>query len=94
MRITRRFSTASPVFTLLVLLVLAPLASADSLRVGYFDLPPRFLGLQALKFQRVITPGMRVLLELQHDAAKSQLSFRLHSEGGQHASGRFLLGAA
>ncbi len=67
-----------------------------SLTLGrrYFDLPPRFLGLQALKFQRVITPGMRVLLELQHDAAKSQLSFRLHSEGGQHASGRFLLGAA
>lgn len=40
MRTTRRFSTASPVFTLLVLFVLAPLASADSLRVGYFDLPP------------------------------------------------------
>ena len=60
----------------------------------YFSLPPRFLGLQALKFQRVITPGMRVVLELQHDAAKSQLAFRLHSEAGQHASGRFLLGAA
>lgn len=67
-----------------------------SLALGrrYFDLPPRFLGLQALKFQRVITPGMRVLLDLQFEAGKSQLSFRLHSEGGQHASGRFLLGAA
>lgn len=67
-----------------------------SLTLGrrYFDLPPRFLGLQALKFQRVITPGMRVLLDLQFDTAKSQLSFRLHSDAGQHASGRFLLGAA
>lgn len=67
-----------------------------SLTLGrrYFDLPSRFQGLQALKFQRVITPGMRVLLELQFDAAKSQLSFRLHSDAGQHASGRFLLGAA
>ncbi|MCI1003453.1 AMP-binding protein [Herbaspirillum sp. C7C8] len=67
-----------------------------SLTLGrrYFNLPPRFLGLQTLKFQRVITPGMRVLLDLQFDTAKSQLSFRLHSDAGQHASGRFLLGAA
>ncbi|WP_058896567.1 AMP-binding protein [Herbaspirillum rubrisubalbicans] len=60
----------------------------------YFTLPPRFLGLNALKFQRVITPGMRVLMDLHYDAAKAVLSFRLYSEGGQHASGRFQLGPA
>lgn len=57
-----------------------------------FALPPRFLGVAALKFQRVITPGATVTLELQYDAAKAALSFRLHSGSGQHASGRFLLG--
>ncbi|MBP0597859.1 acyl-CoA synthetase [Herbaspirillum sp. LeCh32-8] len=58
----------------------------------YFEMPPRFLGVAALKFQRVVVPGAVVTLELQYDAAKSALSFRLHSEGGQHASGRFMLG--
>ena len=57
-----------------------------------FDLPPRFLGMAALKFQRVIMPGATVTLDLQYDAAKGALSFRLHSEAGQHASGRFMLG--
>lgn len=60
----------------------------------YFALPPRFLGLQALKFQRVIVPGASVTLELQHDTERQALSFQLHSDGQQHASGRFLLGAA
>ncbi len=59
----------------------------------YFALPPRFLGVSALKFQRVVTPGMTVTLDLQYDADKATLAFRLHSEGGQHASGRFLLGS-
>ncbi len=58
----------------------------------HFALPPRFLGVNALKFQRVITPGMTVMLDLQYDADKATLAFRLHSAGGQHASGRFLLG--
>ena len=40
MRTTRRVSATSPVFILFALILLAPLASADSLRVGYFDLPP------------------------------------------------------
>lgn len=60
----------------------------------YFSLPPRFAGMQALKFQRVITPGTTVTLELRHDTARGSLAFTLHSEGGQHASGRFVLEAA
>ncbi|EJN09279.1 AMP-binding protein [Herbaspirillum sp. YR522] len=67
---------------------------ALSLGRRYFALPPRFLGLQALKFQRVIVPGASVTLELQHDTERQALSFQLHSEGQQHASGRFLLGHA
>jgi polar amino acid transport system substrate-binding protein len=40
MRTTRRVSASTPVFILFALILLASLASADSLRVGYFDLPP------------------------------------------------------
>ncbi|MFJ3045523.1 AMP-binding protein [Herbaspirillum chlorophenolicum] len=58
-----------------------------------FALPPRFLGIHALKFQRVIVPGATVTLELQHDPTKNALTFRLHSDGSQHASGRIMLGA-
>jgi acyl-coenzyme A synthetase/AMP-(fatty) acid ligase/3-hydroxymyristoyl/3-hydroxydecanoyl-(acyl carrier protein) dehydratase len=58
----------------------------------YFDLPPHCLGMQALKFQQVIRPGADIMLELQHDADKNALAFRLHSAAGQHASGRILLG--
>jgi acyl-coenzyme A synthetase/AMP-(fatty) acid ligase/3-hydroxymyristoyl/3-hydroxydecanoyl-(acyl carrier protein) dehydratase len=60
----------------------------------YFDLPTRFRALQALKFQRVITPGATLTLELENDTQKNALAFRLHSAGGQHASGRILFGEA
>ncbi|MCR4509922.1 transporter substrate-binding domain-containing protein [Pseudomonas sp. 32.2.56] len=40
MRTPRRVSAVSPAFIFFLLILLAPLASADSLRVGYFDLPP------------------------------------------------------
>lgn len=59
----------------------------------YFALPPRFLGMNALKFQNVIRPGQAVRLELLHDAEKGSLNFRYQSEAGQHASGRILFGA-
>jgi acyl-coenzyme A synthetase/AMP-(fatty) acid ligase len=60
----------------------------------YFNLPPVFLGMRALKFQNVIRPGSDIVLELKYEAASSALSFRLHSSIGQHASGRILLGVA
>ena len=59
----------------------------------YFALAPHFLGLLGLKFQRAITPGMVVQLELLHDLQKSSLAFRLFSVAGQHASGRITFGA-
>jgi acyl-coenzyme A synthetase/AMP-(fatty) acid ligase len=58
----------------------------------HFALPPRFLGMNALKFQNVIRPGQAVRLELTHDAEKCRLDFRYLSEAGQHASGRILFG--
>jgi acyl-coenzyme A synthetase/AMP-(fatty) acid ligase/3-hydroxymyristoyl/3-hydroxydecanoyl-(acyl carrier protein) dehydratase len=60
----------------------------------YFDLPAHFRGLQALKFQRVVTPGATLTLELENDTQKNALAFRLHSANGQHASGRILFGEA
>jgi acyl-coenzyme A synthetase/AMP-(fatty) acid ligase/3-hydroxymyristoyl/3-hydroxydecanoyl-(acyl carrier protein) dehydratase len=59
----------------------------------YFALAPQFLGMLGLKFQRVITPGMVVQLELLHDPQKSSLAFRMFSAAGQHASGRVTFGA-
>jgi 3-hydroxymyristoyl/3-hydroxydecanoyl-(acyl carrier protein) dehydratase len=61
---------------------------------AHFDLPPVFLGVHALKFQRVIQPEMAFQLELRHEQQKSSLSFRFSSAAGQHASGRILFGAA
>lgn len=58
----------------------------------YFALPPRFLGMNALKFQNLIRPGQAVRLELLHDVQKGSLNFRYLSEAGQHASGRVLFG--
>lgn len=58
----------------------------------YFALPPRFKGMQQLKFQQVVAPETLVTLELQHDSVKNSLQFRYLSAAGQHASGRILLG--
>ncbi len=54
----------------------------------YFDLPPYFHGINALKFQHMIRPGARVTLELTHDPQKQLLHFRYVSAAGQHATGR------
>jgi acyl-CoA synthetase (AMP-forming)/AMP-acid ligase II len=59
----------------------------------YFDLPPQFRGIHALKFQRVIRPDTAFSLELLHDPAKGSLSFKYSSADGAHASGRMLFGA-
>lgn len=59
----------------------------------YFDLPPRFLGMHALKFQHVVRAGHPLRLELLHDVQKGSLNFRYLSDTGQHASGRILFGA-
>lgn len=59
----------------------------------YFALAPQFLGVLALKFQRVITPGMVVQLELTHNLQKNCLTFCIASPEGQHANGRIMFGS-
>lgn len=57
-----------------------------------FALPPRFLRMEALKFQQVLRPGARVDLSLEWLPEKGALQFRYRSEAGAHASGRVLFG--
>lgn len=57
-----------------------------------FALPPRFLRMEALKFQRVARPGDRLKLSLEWQASKHTLSFRYVSVHGPHASGRVVFG--
>lgn len=53
-----------------------------------FGIEGEFAGMEAVKFQRVITPRRRVTLTL--DWVPGKLSFSYHSDLGQHASGRLL----
>jgi acyl-coenzyme A synthetase/AMP-(fatty) acid ligase len=59
-----------------------------------FALPPDFLRMEALKFQRVARPGMRIRLQLEWLPQKSALAFHYASEQGPHASGRLVFGEA
>ncbi|HET8564432.1 MAG TPA: AMP-binding protein, partial [Candidatus Binatia bacterium] len=59
-----------------------------------FDLPPVFLGIHALKFQRIIAPEKPFTLELVHEPANSCLSFKITSRAGTHTSGRVMFGAS
>ena len=60
----------------------------------YFNLPPLFRGIQALKFQRVIPPELPLRAELIYHPVKGSLSFKLTSHLGTHASGRVIFGVA
>ena len=57
-----------------------------------FAMPPRFLRMEALKFQRVARPGDRLKLSLEWQPSKHMLSFRYVSVHGPHASGRVVFG--
>ncbi|MEL1264375.1 AMP-binding protein [Pseudoxanthomonas putridarboris] len=57
-----------------------------------FPLPPRFLRMEALKFQRVARPGDLIQLDLEWQAERRTLSFRYVSVHGPHASGRVVFG--
>ncbi len=58
-----------------------------------FRLPPRFLRMEALKFQRVARPGDRIRLHLQWVEEKASLVFQYTSAHGPHASGRVVFGS-
>jgi hypothetical protein len=58
----------------------------------FFALPQQFRHLEALKFQRVVEPGMTVTLGLEYVAANQTVSFRYVSDAGQHSCGRVAFG--
>jgi acyl-coenzyme A synthetase/AMP-(fatty) acid ligase len=58
------------------------------------DLPPRFSGMEVLKFQQLVRPGDQLQLTLRFDAARGKLYFAFRNGEAPCSSGRILLGAA
>ncbi|WPC05592.1 AMP-binding protein [Pseudomonas benzenivorans] len=54
-------------------------------------LPPRFAGMEVLKFQQLVRPGDRVQLSLRFDAERGKLYFALRNGAAPCSSGRILL---
>lgn len=65
---------------------------AISLARSGLPLKPTFLGLEALKFHRIITPRSRLKLALEHMEGTGKLQFSYTSELGLHSQGRVLFG--
>ncbi|MHA6492235.1 AMP-binding protein [Pseudomonas borbori] len=56
------------------------------------DLPPRFSGMEVLKFQQLVRPGDRLQLSLRFDATRGKLYFAFRNGEAACSSGRILLG--
>lgn len=54
-------------------------------------LPPRFAGMEVLKFQQLVRPGDRLQLSLRFDADKGKLYFAFRNGEAACSSGRILL---
>jgi acyl-CoA synthetase (AMP-forming)/AMP-acid ligase II/3-hydroxymyristoyl/3-hydroxydecanoyl-(acyl carrier protein) dehydratase len=67
---------------------------ALSLGQRLLDLPPRFAGMEVLKFQQLVRPGDQVALTLRFDAERSKLHFAYRNAEAACSSGRILLAAA
>jgi 3-hydroxymyristoyl/3-hydroxydecanoyl-(acyl carrier protein) dehydratase len=67
---------------------------ALSLGQRLLDLPPRFAGMEVLKFQQLVRPGDQVTLTLRFDAERSKLHFAYRNAEAACSSGRILLEAA
>ena len=65
---------------------------AISLSRSVLPLKPTFLGIEALKFHRIIKPLTHLRLEVEHVEASGKLRFSYTSELGQHSQGRILFG--
>jgi acyl-coenzyme A synthetase/AMP-(fatty) acid ligase len=61
---------------------------------GYLQLPPRFVGMEVLKFQQLLRPGDLASLTFRFDPARSKLYFAYQVGENAASSGRVLLGAA
>ncbi len=59
-----------------------------------FPVPPRFVRMDAVKFQHVARPGDVLDLRLEWDATRGVLGFRYTSGHGVHASGRVVFADA
>lgn len=55
------------------------------------DLPPKFAGMEVLKFQQLVRPGDRISLSLRFDAERSKLYFAFRNGDAPCSSGRILL---
>lgn len=57
-----------------------------------FPLPAHLVRMETVKFQALIQPGARLVLDLEWKPERSQLEFRAHSAAGAHASARLVFG--
>ncbi len=55
------------------------------------QLPPRFAGMEVLKFQQLVRPGDTLQLTLRFDAERGKLYFAYHNGDAPCSSGRILL---
>ncbi|WP_053147685.1 acyl-CoA synthetase family protein [Pseudomonas sp. Pf153] len=67
---------------------------ALSLGRQLLDLPPRFVGMEVLKFQQLIRPGDEVQLHLRFDRERGKLYFAYRNDTATCSSGRIVLGVA
>ena len=65
---------------------------AFNLAQELMTLPPRFAGMEVLKFQQLLRPGDAVQLKLSFDQARCKLHFSYSTEQARCSSGRILLG--
>ena len=67
---------------------------ALSLGRQLMDLPPRFLGMEVLKFQQLMRPGDEIQLHLRFDRERGKLYFAYRNDTAACSSGRIVLGVA
>ncbi len=60
---------------------------------NHYKITQDFLRLEVLKFQKVVTPGTTINLQLQYKPENNKVSFKYMSDAGQHASGRIVFEA-
>ncbi|MGX1172654.1 AMP-binding protein [Pseudomonas sp. R151218B TE3479] len=58
------------------------------------DLPPRFVGMEVLKFQQLVRPGDDLQLHLRFDRERGKLYFAYRNATAACSSGRIVLGMA
>jgi acyl-coenzyme A synthetase/AMP-(fatty) acid ligase len=56
------------------------------------DLPPRFVGMEVLKFQQLVRPGDEIQLHLRFDRERGKLYFTYRNDTAACSSGRIVLG--